>query len=440
MTRKTTMKRKTFMRRMSANTVFRWAAAVVFAGMLVLCGIVDATRSVSDAREAASISSQSNKKAAKTKTKGKAKGRAAAPPEAPAGPIPRMAFTAAEQDAAVIANIPNARFWADSEPDYMRALPTMRGPWLILSAGGEDGAYGAGFLGGWSKTGKRPEFALVTGVSTGALIAPYAFLGSNFDDRLRDSYTTINATDIFEVGGKGESLLDTWPLHDLIAKRVTPELLKAIAAEHARGRRLFIVTTNLDAGRPVAWDIGVIASRGDDQAVQLVRKIMVAAISIPGAFPPVLIDVEANGHRTQEMHVDGGTAGQFYIAPDSMLFSTSTAKLPATALYLIANMKLMEDFALTERSLVGILTRTMSTAIKQMLRNAIDRAYASAKRSGIGFYLTYVNQEFHAAARGPFDPDYMRALYEAGYAKGASQDPFFREPPDLSNQPRKAAR
>ena len=103
-------------------------------------------------------------------------------------------------------------------------------------------------------------------------------------------------------------------------------------------------------------------------------------------------------------------------------------------------MKLAEDFALTERSLVGIFTRTMSTAIKQMLRNAIDRAYASAKRSGIGFYLAYVNQEFYAPARGPFDPDYMKALYEAGYAKGASQEPFFREPPDLSNQPRKAAR
>ncbi len=429
------------MMRMSANKVFRSAAAVVLAGLLALCGVVEATRSVSPGADTASISSQSKKKkSAKTKAKTKGKGRAAAPDAAPAGPIPRTLFTAAEQDAAAIANIPNARFWADSEPEFLRALPTMRGPWLILSAGGEDGAYGAGFLGGWSKTGKRPEFTLVTGVSTGALIAPYAFLGPNFDDKLRDSYTTINATDIFEVGGKGESLLDTWPLHDLIAKRVTIDLLKAIAAEHARGRRLFIVTTNLDAGRPVAWDIGVIASRGDEQAVQLVRNIIVAAISVPGAFPPVLIDVEANGRRTQEMHVDGGTAGQFYVAPDSLQFSTSTTKLPATALYLIANMKLAEDFALTERSLVGILTRTMSTAIKQMLRNAIDRAYASAKRSGIGFYLAYVNQEFYAPARGPFDPDYMKALYEAGYAKGASQEPFFREPPDLSNQPRKAAR
>ncbi len=111
--------------------------------------------------------------------------RPRSPPHLP-GPIPRTIFTAADQDAAVIANIPNARFWADSEPEYLRALPTMRGPWLILSAGGEDGAYGAGLLGGWSKTGKRPEFSLVTGVSTGALIAPFAFLGPKYDEMLRD--------------------------------------------------------------------------------------------------------------------------------------------------------------------------------------------------------------------------------------------------------------
>lgn len=428
---------KIAMMRKRANNGFRWVAAVVFAGLFALCGIAHATYSVSIAGDAAAFSSQTKKKKA---AKGKAKARPAAEPAAPPGPIPRTIFTAAEQDAAVIANIPNARFWADSEADYLRALPQMRGPWLVLSAGGEDGAYGAGLLGGWSKTGKRPEFSLVTGVSTGALIAPFAFLGPQYDEMLRNSYTTISAVNIFEVGGKGESLLDTWPLHGLIAKRMTPELLKAIAAEHARGRRLFIVTTNLDAGRPVAWDIGAIASRGDEQALQLVRNIMVAAISIPGAFPPVFLDVEANGKTFQEMHVDGGTAGQFYIAPDSLLASTATAKLPATDIYLIANMKLAEDFALTERSLVGILTRTMTTAIKHMLRNAIDRAYAAAKRSGIGFYLAYVNQEFYAPARGAFDPDYMKALYEAGYAKGASQEPFFREPPDLSNQPRKAAR
>jgi hypothetical protein len=424
--------------RRSAIRGFRPTAAALLAGLFVLSGIVTATRGVSDGREAAEVSSQSKKKKSQ-KAKG-AKGAPAAKAAAKSeGPPPRAPFSAADQELAGIANIPNARFWADSESEYLRALPTMRGPWLILSAGGEDGAYGAGLLGGWSTAGKRPEFSLVTGVSTGALIAPFAFLGPKYDEALKDAYTKIAAVDIFEVGGKGESLLDTWPLHDLIAKRTTPDLLKAIAAEHARGRRLFIVTTNLDAGRPVAWDIGAIATRGDEDALKLVRNVLVAAVSIPGAFPPVLIDVDVNGKRTQEMHADGGTIGQFYLAPDSMMVSTSTTKLSATDIYLIANMKLGQDFALTERSLVGILNRTVTTAIKYMLRNAIDRAYALAKRSGAGFYFANVPQDFSAPARGPFDPDYMRPLYEAGYAKGASQNPFFREPPDLSIQPRKAA-
>jgi hypothetical protein len=272
------------------------------------------------------------------------------------------------------------------------------------------------------------------------LIAPFAFLGPRFDDQLRDAYTTISAIDIFEVGGKGESFLDTWPLHSLIAKRVTPELLKDIAAEHARGRRLFILTTNLDAGRPVAWDIGAIATRGDKPALDLIRAVMVAAISIPGAFPPGFIEVEGNGRKFREMHVDGGLSGQFYIAPDSMLVSTSKAKLPATDFYIIANMKLNPEFQLTERTTLSILGRTVSAAIKFVTRNAIDRAYATALRSGIGFHVAYVNQDFNAPARGAFDPDYMKALYNVGFARGAGPDAFLREPTDYSNQSTKAAR
>jgi len=335
--------------------------------------------------------------------------------------------------------MPDARFWADSEREYLRALPASPGPWLILSTGGEDGAFGAGLLSGWSKAGTRPEFSLVTGVSTGALIAPFAFLGARYDEQLRDAYTTISAIDIFEVGGKGESFLDTWPLHSLIEKRVTPELLKELAAEHARGRRLFIITTNLDAGRPVAWDIGAIATYADKAALDLIRKVMIAAISIPGAFPPVLIGVEGNGRKFEEMHVDGGLADQFYIAPDSMLFSTSTTKLPATDFYIIANMKLTAEFQLTERTTQSILGRSVSAAIKFVTRNAIDRAYATAKRSGIGFHVAYVDQDFSAPARGAFDPDYMKALYEVGFARGAGPKPFLAAPDEASTKPRKVA-
>ena len=420
---------------MNSNVKYRirFAGAVALAIFFISSGILDSSRASAATDHSASISSQSKKKAAKKKI-GPAK--SAKPEGLPA----RIPFTAAEQDAAAIPNIPDARFWADSEKAYLRALPQARGPWLILSTGGSDGAFGAGLLNGWTKAGTRPEFTLVTGTSTGALIAPFAFLGPKYDDALRDAYTTIGAIDIFEVGGKGESFLDTWPLRDLIAKRVTPDLLKAIAAEHARGRRLFVTTTNLDAGRPVAWDIGAIASRSGDQAVELVRKVIIASISIPGAFPPMLIDVEANGHKFQEMHVDGGLGAQFYVAPDSMLVSTSTASLRASDLYVIANMKLSPDFEITERNTLSILGRTIATAIRIVISNAIDRVYAAAKRNNIGFYLAFVDQGFSAPAQGPFDTGYMKALYEAGFAKGSGPDPFLREPPDFSDQPRNAAR
>jgi len=419
----------------------RFAIGIAFAALVASSGLTSgsAAQPGITTYETAALSAQAKKKPAKKRSKGKAAGTEQ-PASAQDGPPPRTPFSAADQAVAAIANMPDARFWADSETDYLRALPPKPGPWLILSTGGEDGAFGAGLLGGWAKAGTRPEFSLVTGVSTGALIAPFAFLGSRFDDQLRDAYTTISAIDIFEVGGKGESFLDTWPLHGLIEKRVTPELLKAIAAEHARGRRLFILTTNLDAGRPVVWDIGAIATRGDKAALDLVRKVMIAAISIPGAFPPGFIEVEGNGRKFQEMHVDGGLADQFYIAPDSMLVSTATSKLPATDFYIIANMKLNSDFAMTERTTLSILGRTVSTAIKFVTRNAIDRAYATAKRSGIGFYVAYIDPSFSAPARGPFDPDYMKALYEVGFAKGAGPAPFLREPADFSNQPKKVAR
>lgn len=389
------------------------------------------------------LSSQAKKKAAKkapARASAKAPARAApgkshTRPELPA----RTPFTTADQDVAVIPHIPDARFWADSESEFLRAIPQIPGPWLALSTGGEEGAYGAGLLGGWSKAGTRPEFTLVTGVSTGALIAPFAFLGPKYDEALRDSYTTINSTDVFEIGGKGESMLDTWPLRALLAKRITPELLKAIAAEHARGRRLLILTTNLDAGRPVAWDIGAIASRGDKQALDLVRNVMMAAISIPGAFPPGLIEVEANGRKIQEMHVDGGLAAQFYLAPDSVLASTGTAQLPTTGIYIVANMKLVPDFSLTQRDMLAIIGRAVSTAIKYMTRAAIDRAYATAKRNGIAFHVSFIDQDFSAPARGAFDPDYMKALYQAAFTKGQGPAPFLSEPPDLSYNQKKVA-
>src|SRR5215472_2177886 len=374
---------------------------------------------------------------------GRANGKPPAPPPAAAAQPPklpqRVPFTAADVAVAVVPGMPDARFWADSETDFEKALPTQRGPWLILSTGGADGAFGAGLLNGLSATGKRPDYAVVTGVSTGALMAPFVFAGPRYDAALAAVYTQTSAADIFEVGGTGESFLDTWPLRDLITKQITPALLADIAAAHQAGRRLFLVTTNLDAGRSVVWNMGAIAvhsteHHGDD-AIKLFRNILLASGSVPGAFPPVLIDVEGNGKRFAEMHVDGGVGGQFFVTPPALMQSTSSYKIPADALYIVVNSGLQPEFQVVERSTPTILAQTVSMAIKADLRVLLDRAYVAAKNSGIGFNVATIPRSFNAPSRGAFDPDYMKALFNVGYDQGKSENPFAAEPPAFPGSP-----
>ena len=372
---------------------------------------------------------------------GRANGKPPAPPPAAAPQPPklpqRVPFTAADVAVAVVPGMPDARFWADSVTDFEKALPSQRGPWLILSTGGADGAFGAGLLNGLSAAGKRPDYAVVTGVSTGGLMAPFVFAGPRYDAALAAVYTHTSAADIFEIGGTGESFLDTWPLKDLIAKQITPALLADIAAAHQAGRRLFIVTTDLDAERSVVWNMGAIAVHatahpggpGSDAAIKLFRNILLASGSVPGAFPPVLIDVESNGRRFAEMHADGGVGGQFFVAPPVLMQSTSNFKIPADALYIIVNSGLAPEFQVVERSTPAILAQAVSTAIKADLRVLLDRAYMAAKNSGIGFNVATIPPSFNAPSRGAFDPDYMKALFNVGYDQGKSLNPFAAEPP-----------
>jgi Patatin-like phospholipase len=372
------------------------------------------------------------------------------PPAAAAQPQklpPRAPFTAADEAVAGVPGMPDARFWADSETDFAKALPPQpgaergpeRGPWLILTTGGADGAFGAGLLNGLSAAGKRPDYAVVTGVSTGALMAPFVFAGPRYDTALAAVYTHTSAADIFEVGGTGESFLDTWPLKDLIAKQITPALLADIAAAHQAGRRLFIVTTDLDAGRSVVWNMGAIAvhstAGGGDNAIKLFRNILLASGSVPGAFPPVLIDVEGNGKHFAEMHADGGVDGQFFVTPPALMQSTSSYKIPADALYIVVNSGLAPEFQVVERSTPTILAQAVSIAIKADLRVLLDRAYVAAKNSGIGFNVATIPPSFNTPSRGAFDPDYMKALFNVGYDQGKSESPFAAEPPAFPGPP-----
>lgn len=353
---------------------------------------------------------------------------------------PRTPFTAADDAVAAIAGMPDARFWADSVPDFEKALPPQPGPWLILSTGGSDGAFGAGLLNGLSAAGNRPDYAVVTGVSTGALMAPFAFAGPKYDEALKDAYTKITSADIFEVGSTGESFIDSWPLKELIAKQITPQLLADIAAAYQAGRRLFVVTTDLDAQRSVVWNMGAIAAHAADKtggnaALNLFRTVLLASGSIPGAFPPVLIDVEGNGKHFAEMHVDGGVGGQFFVAPPAMLASTSTDRIPASQLYIVVNSALQPDFQVVDRSTPIILSQAVGMAVQVDLRLMLDRTFVAAKNAGVGFNAATIPADFNAPSRGPFDPNYMKALFDVGFAQGKSAAAFATTPPPYPAPP-----
>jgi hypothetical protein len=363
----------------------------------------------------------------------KARAKAPAPKkEQKRDPLEREPFSAEEGEVAVVPGIADARVWGDSGAQFARLLPKANGPWLAISGGGADGAYGGGVLAGWSETGKRPEFAVVTGSSIGALIAPFAFLGSRYDEQIRKNFTTTTAADIFEDRATADSLFDHWPLRRQVEQRITPSMLVEIAAEHARGRRLFVATTNLDAGRPVIWNMGAIAARGDDAALKLFRDVLIASCGIPGFFSPTPIEVEANGKRLQEIHGDGTLTAPFFVMPEDMMAASASSPPPLRELYIIVNSKLgLPELKMTDRNIPGVLGRAIGVALTSALRSEVALIRVGAQRHGIALHLSHVDAAFNHPSRGPFDGKYMQALYESGVAAGKNGTAFADAAPNV---------
>jgi predicted acylesterase/phospholipase RssA len=345
----------------------------------------------------------------------------------------RTPFTAADSADARSLRIQNARFFSDSFDDYRKVMASAakaaEEPWLVLSGGGENGAYGAGLLNGWTQAGSRPRFGVVTGISTGALIAPLAFAGSKFDGALRQAYTEITAADVFEFGGTGQSLVDTWPVKKLVERFVTAELLQAVAAEHKAGRRLFVLTTNVDVQRPVAWNMGVVAAEGSAPALKLFRDVLMASSAIPGVFPPVEIGAEANGKRFHELHADGGITAPFFMAPETLVAGNAGPQtLTRQPIYVVVNNQLGPEFQVTERTALAILSRSLAIAMKAASRAAIAVHTAFAQRSGHDVQFTHIDESFKLSNTKPFDPTYMKALFEHGERVGRDGTAFKANP------------
>lgn len=318
------------------------------------------------------------------------------------------------------------------------SVPLERAYYLAISGGGGDGAYGAGLLAGWTKSGTRPQFEVVTGISTGALTAPYAFLGPAYDGKLKEIYTTISDKDVLRKTGPvgalfGASLTDNSPLKALVAKHVTADLVDKIAAENAKGRRLLVGTTNLDAQRPVVWDMTAIAASGNPDRVQLFRNVLIASAAIPGIFPPQLIKVQADGKSYEELHVDGGTTTQaFLLSGENSLKDVDKALKfkRKRALYVIINGTFAPQAEKTETKTLAIATRSISTLIKNQSIGDVYKMYAQSVRDDVDFNLASIPADFLERGKSEFDQAYMRKLYDLGYQNGLGPGAWAKTPPD----------
>ena len=313
-----------------------------------------------------------------------------------------------------------------------RAAPNGHINLLALSGGGAGGAFGAGVLVGWTQAGARPEFQIVTGVSVGALIAPFAFLGPSWDTQLTQALSGQGSRTLLQRHLLGllfdSSVYSGEPLRELVHHFVTAPMLEDIAREYRRGRMLFIETTDLDKGEPVIWNMGAIAARGGPAALRLFRQVLVASASIPGVFPPVLIRVRQDGRTYEEMHVDGGASAPMFIAPEiAALVSTRAKPLGDATLYVIFNGTLGRPPKETPLDSVEIATSGLHANLTHAARTALIQTLALARSYGLRFEATAVPSDYPFGGTLDFEPAHMRRLFD--YAMRCTQSGALWTPP-----------
>lgn len=318
--------------------------------------------------------------------------------------------------------------------------------YLAISGGGSDGAFGAGLLNGWTKAGTRPQFKIVTGVSTGGLIAPFAFLGPAYDEQLKLSYTTIDASRVFELRGLlpllwSEALTSTAPLRQLIDTYIDDKVLAAVAVENAKGRRLFIASTDLDNEQPVIWDMGAIASSKSKHKLELFRKVLLASAAIPSLFPPVIFDVTKDGKKYQELHVDGGVVFQsFFIGSSTDLQATIRAAHPdwgedfAQNLYVVRNGWVNPVFLQVDRGLTSITSRAILSMFKMSGVNDLWRLYFSSRDDNVNFRYTAIPADYVPGTTKQFDNAEMNREFKLGEKIAMDGIQWVTSPPGYAGQ------
>jgi hypothetical protein len=358
---------------------------------------------------------------------------------------------------ASVLGLPNERFFifsdtAPLENEFLEAMERRRRTLglksvmdmpqlnlLAVSGGGENGAFGAGLLCGWSVQGTRPTFDWVTGVSTGALTAPFAFLGPSYDPQLRAVYTSLSPSDVlvqrfFMTAVFNDAMADNAPLYKTISRFLDERMFADIARGYDEGRLLLIGTTDLDAQQPVIWNIGAIAKSGHPRAIEVVRKVLLASAAIPGAFPPSMIDVTLNGKPYQEMHVDGGAFAQTFLYPAALTVGrrqrlAAHQRVLEVDAYIIRNGRLDPEWGSIDRQTFDIAGRAIATMIAASGINDVIRIFNTTRNDNVDYYLAYIGRDFNKTLPQPFDQAYMKALFDYGYQKALPGYDWSRRPP-----------
>ncbi|WP_375749126.1 patatin-like phospholipase family protein [Vibrio sp. HN007] len=338
------------------------------------------------------------------------------------------------------------RYWGDSadgvwevvtEARQRRSAPGKEFNFLAMSGGGGNGAFSSGILNAWTDSGNRPEFDSVTGISTGAIVAVFAYLGSDYDHVLKDLYTQteeddlINKNNLFAIF-RLSALYDTTPFHEKLRETITPELISMVAEEHRKGRLLLIGTTHMDSQRLSVWNMGEIAQVGTPEAEKLFEDVVLASAAIPGAFPPILIDVEVDGEKYQELHVDGGLSRQVFFFSDEIEFDGSwTPGNEKSTIYVITNGEFLPQWSDTEISLTYLLRRSIATLLKYQGRSDVLRIYQKSQTAGMDFNFAFVDESVtqELPKDKVFDPKLMQSLYQYGYTLKLSDMLWHKRPP-----------
>lgn len=367
--------------------------------------------------------------------------------------IPKRTRTAVPEERVYDAEIPGitrARAWAYQPPSHIyhvlhapqaeieRKFGGIMGKkhtYLALSGGGSNGAFGAGLLNGWTAKGTRPEFTMVSGISAGAILSPFAFLGSEYDHVIKDLFTkydteaTLKKRNLLKAITR-DAFSDSSPLRNVLSGFLGPEEVAKIAAEHRAGRRLMIVTTNIDLNAPVIWDLGRIANSGQPGARNLIIDLIMASAAIPVGLPPVFVDVEVDGEIYQEMHVDGGLCSQIFFYPPGVHWKEIEERLQpvgTTELYLVRNGFLYGRWREVQPTVKDLGSRAVSSLIRTQGRGDLQQMYFAAERDGLDFNLAYIPRSFKVESTEPFDLNYMNALYDLAYKSITEGDPWVKE-------------